>query len=60
MEDITKSRAEESEELIITVVWNSITQNLNCYNMNNIFIDKFLNIYDKTFLYKKLQWKGKI
>ena len=60
MEDITKSRAEESKELIITVVWNLITQNLNCYNTNNIFIDKFLKIYDKNFLYKKLQWKQKI
>ena len=60
MEDITKSRAEESKELIITVVWNLITQNLNCSNKNNIFIDKFLKIYDKNFLYKKLQWKQKI
>lgn len=38
-----------------TVDWNLITDNLYPNDSYNIFIDKFLKIYDEAFLYEESQ-----
>ena len=52
--DITKNSVEKFKEHLSTVDWNLITQILNPNNLYNIFIDKFLKIYDQVFPLQKI------
>ena len=55
--DITDSSVEKIKELISTVDWNLITQTLNLNSSSNIFIDKFLKIYNEAFPLQKITIK---
>ena len=56
---ITDSSVEKIKELISTADWNLITQTLNLNSSSNIFIDKFLKIYNEAFPLQKITIKTK-